>query len=107
MRPAAFIEKYPGAAGIVPMFLCPDDPRPAKTQINEGYAHGGGWRKFDGFTALIDWNDPRGSQLDYPGDPPMLAKAYCCFGEELVILFVHDWCAIVQPDLSYEIARLD
>ena len=102
-----FTEKYPEAAGLLPLFLDRDDPRPAREQIHESYAHGGGWHEFTGFTPHIDWADPLKSYLSYPDDPPMRAIAFALFGEELVLLFQHSWCAIVQPDLSTDVARLD
>lgn len=102
-----FAEKYPEAAGLLPQFLDRDDPRPAREQIHDAYAHGGGWNQFTGFDPHIDWADPTKSYLSYPDDPPMKAIAYTFFGEELVILFNYSWCAIVQPDLSTEIACLD
>lgn len=30
--------------GYIPLFFAADDPRPAAEQLNERYAHGGGWR---------------------------------------------------------------
>ena len=102
-----FTEKYPEAAGLLPLFLNPDDPRPAREQINDSYAHGGGWQEFTGFTPCINWADPMESYLDYPDDPPMRAVAFAFFAEELVILFTYSWCAIVQPDLTATVARLD
>jgi len=30
--------------GLLPEFLDPKDPRPARAQLHEHYAHGGGWR---------------------------------------------------------------
>lgn len=100
-------ERYPGAAGIVPSFLSLQDSRSAREQINENYAHGGGWREFVGFVAGGEWEDPQNFTLNYPNDQPVRAKAYCKFREELVILFDYDWCAIVQRDGTCEVARLD
>ena len=35
--------------GFLPEFANPDDPRSLQEQVNEAYAHGGGWNSFDGF----------------------------------------------------------
>ena len=105
--PVIFPEQYSEAAGLLPLFLDHNDPRPARDQIHEAYAHGGGWKEFTGFTPHIDWAYPMNSYLSYPEDPPMRAVAFALFGEELVLLFQGSWCVIVQPDLSTETARLN
>lgn len=105
--PVVFTERYREAAGLLPLFLDRDDHRPAREQIHEAYAHGGGWHEFAGFTPHIDWDHPMNSYLSYPEDPPMQATAFAVFGEELVLLFQGSWCVVVQPDLSTQIARLD
>ena len=86
--------------GICPAFLDEDDPRPAREQFNERYI--GGWNP--------SWNK---ATLDgelvmhYPGDPPMTPLAMLGFREEIVLLYDHQFFAIVQPDGSYEISRMD
>lgn len=100
-------ERYPGAAGIVPEFLDPYNALSAKAQIDQAYAHGGGWRDFDGFTVRIDWAAPENSELLYPGDPPVKAKAFCFFGEELIVLYDYDWCSVSHPSGTCYVARLD
>lgn len=90
--------------GLIPEFLSEDDPRPAREQFNEAYAHGGGWRPFEGFVMAgpddLYW-------LLYPGDPPTRSLACCRLRDELIIVYQHAWVAIVQPDGTYEIARMD
>lgn len=56
----------PYVMGIVPQMLSPYDPRPVVEQLNEGYAHGGGWLDFKGFTVVE--NEDR-YELAYPGEP--------------------------------------
>lgn len=107
MRHPFFAEKYPESAGLIPLFLDLNNPAPAQQQIHEGYAHGGGWQPFEGFATNISFENPTECFLIYPGDPAMRAKAWCMFGEELVVVFTYDWVAIVQPDGSHTIARLD
>lgn len=91
--------------GFIPTFLSADDPRPAKEQIHEGYAVGGGWRPFQGFTLHEDSNSEY--FLFYPGDPEFHELSRAWLRDELILYFDCSWVAIVQPDGSWEIARLD
>jgi hypothetical protein len=96
--PRAVIE----ALGFIPEFLNDLDPRPAREQFNESYAHGGGWRKFDGFEM-----DPKDHGITYPGDPTYMPLASLTLRDETIFIYPHAWVAIVQPDGTYEIARMD
>lgn len=93
--------------GFLPQFLDDESDWRARKQIDEAYAHGGGWRDFKGFTL----HNPRSQRpkLTYPGDPPTEAVAYwkLPLTDELVILFDHAWVAVVAADDSFEIARID
>lgn len=98
----------PRALGLIPSFLSEHDPRPVKEQINEGYAHGGGWSKFDGFDIKgFDPVDPMKTSIRYPGDPPFQCIAWVALRNEVVLVFGYSWVAIVQENGDYEIARLD
>lgn len=92
------------AAGYIPWFLDEDDPRPAKEQINQNYISG--WNEFEGFI-LHDWKKPDRAYLSYPDDPPMREKSRAKLRDETLILFQSDWFAIVQPDGTFNVARLD
>jgi len=96
--------------GILPQFFLLNDPRPAREQLQERYAHGGGVPPFEGFTPRLD-GEVEFWRLDYPGDPPTLALAYCRLREEMIILFEHSWVAIVPPggvyDPDFVITRCD
>lgn len=87
--------------GYLPRFLDARDPESAVTQLNANYQHGGGWRPFQGFTLNAD------DSIKYPGDPaiPPLAKAQ--LREETIIIYPHAWVAVIQPDRSFEICRMD
>ncbi|MBU2051483.1 MAG: hypothetical protein KKH61_21240 [Gammaproteobacteria bacterium] len=87
--------------GIIPLFLDDADPRPAKEQLDEKYAHGGGFRHLEGFKML-----PNGD-LKYPGDEPTRFLAHTYLRDEKIIFYEHAWVAIVQPDGSFEVSRLD
>jgi hypothetical protein len=87
--------------GIIPMFLSAFDPRTAVEQIDDAYAHGGGWRKFDGFAMQAD------GSIEYAGDPPYPVLAEAWLRDECIRYYDHSWVAIVQKDGSFEVARLD
>lgn len=87
--------------GMIPMFLSASDPRPAREQFNERYAHGGGWRKFEGFELSFDPR-PLSSSLLYPGDPPLRELGRCTFRSETIIIFQFAWVCILQSALSVE-----
>jgi hypothetical protein len=95
-----FTLKHPGATalhlGYVPTFLSEDDPRPAAVQINEHYAHGGGWSPMrrGAFAALAD-------------DPPLALIAEARLRDETLRFYEGSWLSITQPDGSFEVSRLD
>lgn len=90
--------------GFIPDFLNPADPRPAREQFNENYAHGGGWRPrpAGAFTVIGD-----GDAIQYPGDPPFPAAAMTMLRDEKIIVYAMSYVAIFQPDGTVEIARMD
>jgi len=88
--------------GYLPFFFDPDDPRPAKEQIHERYQHGGGWHPFEGFQMAEDH-----TSILYPGDPPMHLIAIANLRNERLFFYEGQWLAIMQPDGSHEIARVD
>ena len=93
-------------AGLLPAFFDENDPRPAQDQLHEHYAHGGGVRPFKGFT-LRDWQVSNGAWLTYPEDHPLLEMTRAKMRDETLILFDCQWLAIVQPDGSHIITRVD
>lgn len=86
--------------GLIPEFVSAADPRPAREQFNTNYAHGGGWRPFQGFTRTK-------AGLEYPDDPAMKLLASTHLRDELIEVYQYSWVCIVQPDGSYEISRMD
>jgi hypothetical protein len=86
--------------GFLPDFLSPGDPRPAAEQFDANY-HFGGWTPFKGFKLLED------NSLKYPGDPKMPPLAKAQLRDELILFYESAWVAIIQPDSSFEVARLD
>jgi hypothetical protein len=97
--------KHPQATldmlGTIPMMLYELDPRPAREQFDEQYKFAGGWDPFPGFTLLPNGN------LSFPGDPPTRLLAETKLRDEIIRFYEHSWVAIIQPDGSYEISRMD
>ena len=85
--------------GYLPSFLHEEDPRPAREQFDQRYIHGG-WRPTSGGTI-------RNFVMYYPGDPPLVPIAMITFRDEIILLYPGDFVAIVQPDGSFEVARMD
>lgn len=86
--------------GHLPTFFIDSDPRPAREQIEERYEHGGGWIPQDGFTM-------ENNILRYPKDPPYRPLAMARLRDEVLIFYPYSFLAIVQPDGSFEVARVD
>lgn len=98
-----FIKLVPGIdVGYLPTFFSPEDPRPAREQINQNYAHGGGWHPTSGFKMKPDsW------RVKFPGDPVLYPLAYAKLRDETLIFYEHEWLAILQLDGSFEMARVN
>lgn len=88
-------------AGFIPDFLDESDERSAKEQIHSSYAHGGGWNSFSGFELKDD------NFIKYPGDPALPPLAYAKLRDETIYIYPHAWVLILQPNGSFEIARID
>jgi hypothetical protein len=86
--------------GYLPQFLDDADPRPAKEQFNERYQWGG-WQPFG------DWKMAPNGALTYPGDPPLNPLAVTVLRQEVIMFYPHSVVAILQPDGTFEVARLD
>jgi hypothetical protein len=92
----------PEHLGLIPGWITDKDPDPAWKQIDKNYQHGGGWRHGTmGFTFRGD------NTLEYPGDPPLHPLAETWLRDELILFYDHAIIAIVQPDRSFEVARID
>ena len=86
--------------GFIPTFLDPADPRPAVEQIDANYV--AGWNDFKGFTFDFDT-----LTIHYSGDPPLRPLSALLFRKEMLLLYPSSWVLILQPDKSWQIARLD
>lgn len=79
--------------------------KPISKTLDRLYSHGGGWSPFNGFTLEDD------NAISYPGDPtfPPLAT-FILEGKhagEIACFYPSEWVAIIQPDRSFEICRMD
>lgn len=88
--------------GMLPYWLHEGIKDSAAQQLNKHYQHGGGWRPFHGFTFYKDSH-----AIEYPGDPEHKPVAEIHFRDERIYVYDHAWVAIVQPDGTYEICRMD
>lgn len=93
-----------GIVGYLPGMADPADPRSFQEQVNETYAHGGGWNSFPGFSLHV--NGGRFS-LVYPGDPPMRERARAKFRDQTIVLFDMAWIGIVEGDRLIDVSRMD
>ncbi len=91
--------------GFIPSFLDDDDPAPAERQINNAYAHGGGWYPYDGFNIAVISNAL--VSRDFPEEPDLHPLAETRLRDERLYYYNYSWVAIVQPDGRYSVARLD
>jgi hypothetical protein len=87
--------------GLIPYWLSEDNPAPARQQLDDNYRHGGGWRPMRNFRLTP------GNALRYPGDPPLLPLAEMHLRDELILVYEYGIVAIIQPDRSFEAARMD
>jgi hypothetical protein len=88
--------------GFLDLIFDDGDPRPAREQVEDRYAHGGGWDPLPGWIV-----DPASGFAQFPGDPPTKPVAMTRLRDEKILLYPHSWVCIVQADGSYEMARMD
>ena len=88
--------------GFLPEILDAMDARPVKEQLEDRYRHGGGWRPIPGLTM------DRNKKLHFPEDPPYRPSAATMIGREMVIFYRQaSLLAVIQPDKTYEVVRVD
>jgi hypothetical protein len=87
--------------GFIPHFLSDANTDSAREQLHRAYTHGGGWNPMTGFK-LLD-ND----KLKFPGDPPLKPLAELRLRDERIVVYESEFVAIIQPDRSFEVARMD
>lgn len=99
--------KQPGmtqaSLGFLPGFFSEADPRAAKDQIETAYAHGGGWNPF----GEGRWTMAPDGTLHYPEDPPFRMLAEAKLHDEIIRFYDCSFVAVVQPDGSFAVTRMD
>lgn len=90
----------PRHLGFLPTFVDPTDPRSAAAQFDANYQFGG-WRPFEGFKLNDD------NSLSYPGDPTKRPIATATLRDETICVYEHAWVAVIQPDRSFQVCRMD
>ena len=100
----------PEHLGPIPFWLDTDDKRPAAKQLDAHYQHGGGWRPMRGF----ELRDRARGTLVYPVKDPEDGEdevfepfAALLFRKEMIFAYQHAIFAIVQPDGSFEVCRMN
>lgn len=86
--------------GYIPCWLSEANPKPAREQLNDGYAFGG-WTPFKGFILNND------NSLSYPGDQPLHPLAKTTLHGDIICFYQSSWVAIIFPDRTFEVCRLD
>lgn len=87
--------------GLLPLFL--DGEGTAAEQLNRGYQQHAGQEfvPWQGYTLGED------NALHYKGEEPLLPRATCQVGEELVANYDYGLVAVIQPDRSFVACRMD
>lgn len=87
--------------GLLPIMISEHDPDNAASQFDKNYQHGGGWRPQPGFQMSPD------GELIYPGDSPLRPRAEAELRNEIIRLYQWSYVAIIQPDGTFEVCRMD
>lgn len=88
--------------GFLPDLISDLDPRKVAEQLEDNYAHGGGWRPNKGFKF-----NPITHALNYPGDPALLPLATAKCRDETLYFYDCAFLCVVQTDGSWEVSRVD
>lgn len=91
----------PDHLGFLPNFLHDDNPATASVQLDKGYKFAGGWVPQEGFKLTAN------NCLTYPGDPPLRPIAETHLRGETICLYESSFVAVIQPDGSFEVCRMD
>lgn len=96
---------HPSQLGFLPDILLSNDKRTVREQLEDRYAHGGGWRPFpEGHFKLNRMT----MTLKFPGDPLFKPIAFTQIGDETVVFYPNcSLLAIIQPDGKFEVSRVD
>lgn len=86
--------------GFLPEYLDEYDPRSAQEQFDANYPFGGGWQSKP---HRVDAD----GVLYYPGDPPLKPIGGTQLRDEMILVYPAAFVAIVQPDGTFVVQRMD
>jgi hypothetical protein len=90
--------------GAVPWFFDDEDPRPAAEQLNERYAHGGGFRPW----GKEKWKlDAKALTIKWPGEKAMKPRAKATLHTDTLVFYDHAILAIIHEDGTFDVTRVD
>lgn len=89
------------ALGFLPDMLDATDPKPAREQFDMHYSSY--WQP----GAATSTTMGRDGTLLHPGDPPLPWVASTRLRDELVLIYPHDFVAVVAADGSFVMQRMD
>lgn len=92
----------PDDLGFLPSFLNDADPRPARTQLDVNYRHGGGWHPLPGWELEYPT-----LTLRYPGDPPLRPLAMTVLHGDRIVFYPYSQVMVLAPNGEFEVARMD
>lgn len=94
----------PPELGLIPFIIQAEDPRDVVTQVNDRYAHGGGWHPFSNKWKLNTDN----MSITYPGDPTYKPLAFAKISaKETVYVYQSGWVMIYRFPEDFEVSRMD
>jgi len=103
-----WVTRNPEMLGMLPMIISEYDGRPAAEQIEERYAHGGGYSPYGkGKWALSGESTLLEARLEYQGDRPLREIARIRLKTETVIVFEYAFVAILGDDEELNVTRMD
>jgi hypothetical protein len=85
--------------GALPDMLDANDPAPAREQLDRGYQYG-----FRGLSGRYLGAD---DVLHFPSDRPYRPLAETQMRDERILIFEGSFVAVIAPDRSFEVARMD
>lgn len=100
--------------GYLPEIISCSDPRPVVDQVNDRYAHGGGWYPMKPKKWILDRES---MTLTYPVSED--EAAYCepevyepyartrVLSGEMVYVYAHSWVLIDRGGDDWEVSRMD
>jgi len=95
------------AWGFIPEMLSDTNPKPLWEQIDDNYAHGGGWVDFDGFK-ILSGGESEPFVIQYSGDPKSYEIGRAFSEKECLALFEYSFVLWRNLETGEtKIARID